>query len=84
MSPCQFNLYTENISRENDDVEGICIGEININNLRFADDAALIADKVENLQKNLDIIVQIGKEHFNTKIGTLKTKVMIVRKRGNA
>ena len=60
------------------------IGGININNLRFADDTALIADKVENLQKNLDIINQVGKEHFNTKMNTLKTKVMVVSKQGNA
>ena len=80
MSPCQFNLYTEIIFRENDDVEGICIGGININNLCFADDTALIADKVENLQKNLDIIYQVGKEHFNT----LKTKVVVVSKQRNA
>ena len=84
ISPSQFNLYTENVFRENDDIEGICIGGKNINNLRFADDTALIADKVENLQKNLDIINQIGKEHFNTKMNTLKTKVMVVSKQESA
>ena len=84
MSPCQFNLYTENIFRENNDVEGICIGGINTNNLHFADDTALIADKVENLQKNLDFNNQVEKEHFNTKMNTLKTKVLVVSKHGNA
>ena len=84
MSPCQFNFYTKNIFRKDDDVEGICIGGININNLRFTDDTGLIADKVEKLQKNLDIINQVGKDHFNTKMSTLKTKVMTVSKQGNA
>lgn len=80
MSPSQFNLYTENIFRENHDITGIGIGGKNINNLRFADDTVLIADKVENLQKHLDIINQIGHTHFNTKINISKTKIMVVSK----
>ncbi|KAG1697227.1 LINE-1 retrotransposable element ORF2 protein [Nymphon striatum] len=84
MSPSHFNLYTENIFRESKDIEGICIGGMNINNLRYADDTALIADKVETLQKNLDSINQIGKDYFNTKMNRLKRKVMVVTKQERA
>ena len=50
LSPCLFNLYAEYIVR-NDELEetqaGIKIARRNINNLRYADDTALMAESEE-------------------------------------
>ena len=44
------------------DLEGVQIGDTNINNLRYADDTALIADSKEKLQKILDrVVLESGK-----------------------
>ena len=39
------------------DLEGVQIGDVNINNLRYADDTTLSADSNEKLQKILDRVV---------------------------
>ena len=44
------------------DLEGVQIGDMNINNLRYADDTALIADSNEKLQKILDRVVLESKK----------------------
>ena len=44
-----FNMYTEPIFREIEYLPGLTIGGENINNFRFADDTALIADTEEKL-----------------------------------
>ena len=41
LSPNLFNLYTGKIFKEVIDRNGINIGGVNINNLRYADDTAL-------------------------------------------
>ena len=51
LSPYLFNIYTEFIFRESNDLQGICIHGMNVNNLRYADDTALIADDPQNLQE---------------------------------
>ena len=43
LSPDLFNLYSEMILQETRDLKGFIIGGQNINNLRYADDTALIA-----------------------------------------
>ena len=55
LSPCLFNLYAEYImknSRPDEAQTGIKIAERNINNLRYDDDASLLAESEEKL-KNL-------------------------------
>ena len=50
MIPCLFNLYVEYIMRNSglDEVQaGIKIGR-NINNLRYADDTALMAEREQD------------------------------------
>ena len=37
-----FNLYTEKIFREVEDMKGVNIGGVNINNLRYADETVLL------------------------------------------
>ena len=50
LSPCLFNLYTEDIMRNTglDELQaGIKIGGRNISNLRYADDTTLMAESEE-------------------------------------
>ena len=42
-TPTLFNLYTENIFRHIINMKGINVGGTNYNNLRYADDTALLA-----------------------------------------
>ena len=44
LSPCPFNLYTENIFGAMNTNKGITIGGTTINNLRYADDTVLLAE----------------------------------------
>ena len=56
LSPCLFNLYAEYI-RRNAELEetqaGIKIARRNINNLRYADDTTLMAEREEDLKSLL-------------------------------
>ena len=52
MSPDLFNLYSEMIHRELEDVdEGIVVNGVRINNIRYADDTVSIAPSPEGLQR---------------------------------
>ena len=56
LSPCLFNLHTEYIMRntELDEAQpGIKIAGRNINNLRYADDTTLMAEREEELKSLL-------------------------------
>ena len=57
LSPCLFNSYAEYIMG-NDELEegqaGVKIAERNINNLRYADDTTLMAEREEELLETLD------------------------------
>ena len=50
LSPCLFNMYTENIFGAMNTNKGIHIGGTTINNLRYADDTVLLAKTEEDLQ----------------------------------
>ena len=53
-SPCLFNLYEEYIKRNaglNEAEAGIKIAGRNINNLRYVDDTALMAESEEELKR---------------------------------
>ena len=48
LSPCLFNLYAEHIMRNsglNEAQAGIKIARRNINNLRYADDITIVAER---------------------------------------
>ena len=56
LSPCLFNLYAEYIVRNarlDEQQAGIKIARININNLRYADDTTLMAERKEELKSLL-------------------------------
>ena len=76
LSPALFNLYTEMIFRSADDLKGVNIDGININNLRYADDTVLLAESQEDLQKIVDKVNAVGKQ-FKMKMNAKKTKTML-------
>ena len=66
LSPCIFNLYAEYIMRNaklDEAQAGIKIAGRNINNLRYADDTILTAEREEEL-KNLLMKVREESENF--------------------
>ena len=73
LSPSLFNLYTDNIFKAIEDMAG----GMNINNLRYADDTVLIADKEEDLHNLLDEVDKQGRE-FGMRMNVKKTKAMII------
>ena len=77
LSPCLFNLYAEYIMRNarlDEAQAGIKISGRNINNLRYADDTTLMAEREE--LKSLLMKVKEESEKGGLKLNILKTKIM--------
>ena len=78
LSPCLFNLYAEYIMR-NAGLEksqaGIKTAGRNINNLRYADDTTLMAEREEE-PKSLLMKVKVESEKVGLKLNIQKTKIM--------
>ena len=68
------------IFRHTEDMEGVIVGGININNLTYADDTVLLADSKGSLQTILNEVNEDGKT-FNMKMNAKKTKTMIITKK---
>ena len=78
LSPCLFNLYGEYIMRNaglEEAQAGIKIAGRNLNNLRYADDATLMAESEEEL-KSLLMKVKEESEKFGLKLNIQKMKIM--------
>ena len=78
LSPCLFNLDAEYIMRNagmEEAQDGIKIAGRNINNLRYADDTALMAESEEEL-KSLLVKVKEESEKVGLKLNIRKTKIM--------
>ena len=78
LSLCLFNFYAEYIMRNSGLEEtqaGIKIGGRNINNLRYADDTTLMAEREEEL-KSLLMKVKEESEKVGLKLNIRKTKIM--------
>ena len=78
LSPCLFNLYAEYIVRNTglDKAQaGIKIARRNINNLRYADDTTLMAERKEEL-KSLLMKVKEESEKVGLKVNIQKTKII--------
>ena len=79
LSPCLFNLYAEYIMRNpglDEAQAGIKITRRNINNLRYADDTTLTAERKEEL-KSLLMKVKEESEKVGLKLNIQKTKIMV-------
>ena len=79
MSPDLFSIYSEIILRSIEGVEGIRIGGVNINNIRFADDTVIVADSEEKLQELIDIVKRES-ENMGLKINKKKTEIVVTSK----
>ena len=78
LSPCLFNLYAEYITRNaglEEAQAGIKIAGRNINNLRYADDTILMAERAGEL-KSLLMKVKEESEKVGLKLNIQKTKIM--------
>ena len=78
LSPCLFNLYAEYIMRNarlDEAQAGIKIAGRSINNLRYADDATLMAESKEKL-KSLLMKVKEESEKAGLKLNIQKMKIM--------
>ena len=78
LSTCLFNLHAEYIMRNAGLEEaqgGIKIARKNINNLRYADDTTLMAEREEAL-KSLLMKVKEESEEAGLKLNTQKTQIM--------
>ena len=78
MSPCLFNLHAEYIKRNaglDEAQAGINIARRNINNLRHADDTALMAESEEELKSFL-MKVKEESEKVDLKLNIHKRKIM--------
>ena len=78
LTSCLFNLYAECIMRNaglEEAQAGIKIAGRNINNLRYADDTALMADSEEEL-KSLLMKEKEESEKVGLKLNIQKTKIM--------
>ena len=79
LSPKLFNLYTEGIFAESEELKGIVVGGRNITNLRFADDTLLMAESEEELQIIVDAVREESLEH-GLRMNVKKTKTMVIRR----
>jgi len=80
LSPDLFLLYSEIIMREIKDIDGIKVNGENINNVRYADDTALIADSESKLQHIVDRIVSTS-DRFGLSLNVKKTFCMVISKK---
>ena len=78
LSPCLFNLYAEYIMRNaglEEAQAGIKTARRNINNLRYTDDTALMAESDE--LTSILMRVKEGSEKVGLKLNIQKTKIMV-------
>ena len=69
LSPCLFNLYAEYIMRNaalDEAQAGIKVAGRNINNLRYADDTTLMAEREEELKTLLMIVKEKSESWLRT------------------
>ena len=82
-SPTLFNVYTEHNFRYIINMKGVNVGGTNYNNLRYADDTALLPENEKELSDLTSKINEVGKQ-FGMKINIKMTKAMVVSKKPNS
>ena len=80
LSPDLFALYGENIMKALEDLVGVKVGGVNINNLRYVDDAVIIAESEEQLQQLMNVVEEESAKK-GLKINMKKTETMVVTKK---
>ena len=78
MSPCLFNFYAENITRNaglDEAQAGIKIAGRNVNNFKYANDTTLMTESEEEL-KSLLMKVKEESKNAGLKLNIHKTKIM--------
>ena len=78
-----YRPYTEKFFRHIINMKGVNVGGTNYNNLRYADDTALLAGNENELSELISKINEVGKQ-FGMKINIKKTKAMVVSKKPNS
>ena len=78
-SPDLFNLYSEAVMKEIEDMQGIVVDWYNIDNRRYADDTVLISESQGQLQKLLNKVVEASKAKGLT-INCKRTKCLVASK----
>ena len=81
LSPELLSLYTESIMNTIAHMEGIKIGGININNSRYVDDTAIIAEKEDQLQKIMDRETTIESKGVGLEINQKKSFTRVISKK---
>ena len=79
LSPYLFNIYTEYIFRESNNMTGIQIHGQNINNIRYVDDTTLLANSKEDLQKIFNTVKEESAKK-GLEMNVSKTKTMVISK----
>jgi len=77
LSPCLFNIYTENIFEQMEEMPEHYVQIMN--NIRYADDTVLLADTEQELQELLEKINNRS-NIFGLDINIEKTKTMVISK----
>ena len=72
-------ILHENILRDLNDIKGCIVGGYNLNNVRYADDAVLIAGSESQLQERLNTVVDASL-HRGLSININKTHCMVISK----
>ena len=80
LSPELFSLYAEMIMRKINHMDGVKLGGLNVNNIGYADDTAIVADSEEQLQNLIDAITEESRK-FSLEINKRKTFSMNISKR---
>ena len=62
LSPKLFNFYAEKIFIESDELPGCVVSGENLNNLRYADDTALLAESESALEGIVNVVRQNSEE----------------------
>ena len=77
MSPSLFNVYTDFIFREIEELPGLNIGGKNTNNLRYADDTVLLEENEKELQ---ELVTKIKEEIilYGLKMNKNNTQKMVI------
>ena len=79
MSPWLFNVFMDGIMREaKENLQGgVQLTNTNVQILPFADDIVMVAEKKDNMQRNLDEMKK-GMDKWGMRMHLEKTRVMIV------